>query len=52
LLRNGIDRRDVAEATVASVRAVLEKRVGLFHTIVHTNHGMPIEVIQDSKNKV
>ncbi|KRE34239.1 NAD-dependent epimerase/dehydratase family protein [Paenibacillus sp. Soil724D2] len=47
LLRNGVDRRDVAEATVASVKAVLEKRVGLFRTIVHTNHGMPIEVIQD-----
>ncbi|MCY9670019.1 NAD(P)-dependent oxidoreductase [Paenibacillus alginolyticus] len=49
LLRNGVDRRDVAEATVASVKAVLEKRVGLFRTIVHTNHGMPIEVIQDFK---
>ncbi|WP_261301493.1 NAD-dependent epimerase/dehydratase family protein [Paenibacillus andongensis] len=49
LLRNGVDRRDVAEATVASVKAVLEKRVGLFRTIVHTNHGMPIDVIQDFK---
>ncbi|KRF43782.1 NAD-dependent epimerase/dehydratase family protein [Paenibacillus sp. Soil787] len=50
LLRNGVDRRDVAEATVASVKAVLEKKVGLFRTIVHTNHGMPIDVVQDFKN--
>ncbi|MCY9659197.1 NAD(P)-dependent oxidoreductase [Paenibacillus chondroitinus] len=49
LLRNGVDRRDVAEATVASVKAVLEKKVGLFRTIVHTNHGMPLDVIQDFK---
>lgn len=49
LLRNGVDRRDVADATVASVKAVLEKRVGLFRTIVHTNHGMPIETIQNFK---
>ncbi|MDU0201187.1 NAD-dependent epimerase/dehydratase family protein [Paenibacillus sp. MAH-36] len=51
LLRNGVDRRDVAEATVASVKTVLEKKVGLFRTIVHTNHGMPVDVIQDFKNK-
>ncbi|BFT72901.1 NAD-dependent epimerase/dehydratase family protein [Paenibacillus sp. P36] len=51
LLRNGVDRRDVAEATVASVKAVLEKKVGLFRTIVHTNHGMPMDVIQDFKKK-
>ncbi|MCY9693178.1 NAD-dependent epimerase/dehydratase family protein [Paenibacillus alginolyticus] len=49
LLRNGVDRRDVAAATVASVKAVLEKRVGLFRTIVHTNHGMPIETIENFK---
>jgi nucleoside-diphosphate-sugar epimerase len=47
LLRNGVDRRDVASATVASVRAVLERRVGLFKTIVHTNHGMPADVVNN-----
>ncbi|WP_123039594.1 NAD-dependent epimerase/dehydratase family protein [Cohnella candidum] len=50
LLRNGVDRRDVAAATVASVKAALEKRIGLFRTIVHTNHGMPAQVIQDFRN--
>lgn len=50
LLRNGVDRRDVAAATVASVKAALEKRIGLFRTIVHTNHGMPEQVIQDFRN--
>jgi nucleoside-diphosphate-sugar epimerase len=44
LLRNGVDRRDVAAATAASVKAALEQRFGLFKTIVHTNHGMPEEV--------
>ncbi|MFC5448645.1 NAD-dependent epimerase/dehydratase family protein [Paenibacillus aestuarii] len=45
LLKNGVDRRDVAAATVASVKAVLARRVGLFRTIVHTDHGMPQEVV-------
>jgi nucleoside-diphosphate-sugar epimerase len=47
LLRNGVDRRDVAAATVASVKAAVEKKIGLFRTIVHTNHGMPTEVVND-----
>lgn len=47
LLRNGVDRQDVASATVAALQAVVERRVGLFRTIVHTNHGMPQEVIQN-----
>jgi nucleoside-diphosphate-sugar epimerase len=47
LLRNGVDRRDIAAATVASVQAALERRIGLFRTIVHTHHGMPEEVIHD-----
>jgi nucleoside-diphosphate-sugar epimerase len=50
LLRNGVDRSDVVSATVASVHAVTERRVGLFKTIVHTNHGMPTEVIEDFRN--
>ena len=47
LLRNGVDRADVASATLAALRATLERRVDLFTTIVHTNHGMPPEVIAD-----
>lgn len=47
LLRNGVDRRDVADATVASLQAAVEKRIGLFRTIVHTNHHMPPEVLAD-----
>lgn len=47
LLRNGVDRRDVAGATVASLQAALDRRIGLFRTIVHTNHGMSPEVISD-----
>lgn len=45
LLRNGVDRRDVATATVAALEAVVERRVKLFRSIVHTHHAMPDEVI-------
>ena len=47
LLRNGVDRSDVAAATLVALRATLERKVGLFCTIVHTNHDMPPEVIGD-----
>ncbi len=47
LLRNGVDRRDVADATVAALRAVLAHRVELFTTIVHSNHHLPAEVQRD-----
>ncbi len=47
LLRNGVDRTDVAAATVAALHAVTERRVELFRTIVHTAHHMPPEVIAD-----
>jgi nucleoside-diphosphate-sugar epimerase len=47
LLQNGVDRRDVAAATVAAVKAVLEHKVDLFQTIVHTDHGMPAEVVNN-----
>ncbi len=47
LLRNGVDARDVASATVASLVAGHERRIGLFRTIVHTNHGLPPEVVSD-----
>ena len=46
LLRNGVDRSDVASATVAAMEATLAGRVGLFRTIVHTAHGMPDEVVR------
>ncbi|MDF2439379.1 MAG: UDP-glucose 4-epimerase [Abditibacteriota bacterium] len=45
LLRNGVDRRDVATATLAALEAVAQRRVKLFRTIVHTQHGMPAEVV-------
>lgn len=45
LLRNGVDRRDVARATVASLQAAIDRKIGLFGTIVHTNHGIPAEVV-------
>ena len=47
LLRNGVDRRDVADATVASVIAAVNKKIGLFRTIVHSHHGMPEAVRTD-----
>lgn len=47
LLRNGVDRQDVARCTVASVEAALAGRTGLFKTIVHTAHDLPDEVRQN-----
>jgi len=47
LLRNGVDRSDVARATVASLQAALERRFERFMTIVHTAHGIPDEVLAD-----
>lgn len=47
LLRNGVDRRDVADATVAALQAAVEKRIGLFRTIVHTDHHLPESVRAD-----
>jgi nucleoside-diphosphate-sugar epimerase len=46
LLRNGVDRQDVATATLAALRGVAERRVDLFCTIVHSNHGMPTVVVE------
>jgi len=51
LLRNGVDRRDVAAATVAALRAVVDRRVDLFTTIVHTAHGMPAPVVADFRTR-
>jgi UDP-glucose 4-epimerase len=47
LLRNGVDRQDVATATVAALQAALGRRFGLFKTIVHTAHGIPADVLSD-----
>lgn len=44
LLRNGVDRRDVADSTVAALQAAIAGRIRLFRTIVHTDHHMPEEV--------
>jgi len=47
LLQNGVDRRDVAAASVASLDAAERREIQLFRTIVHSDHGMPAEVISD-----
>ena len=47
LLRNGVDRRDVADSNVAALKAALSRRFGVFQTVVHTAHGMPPEVTAD-----
>ena len=47
LLRNGVDARDVGTSNVAALEAALDKSIGLFRTIVHTNHKMPAEVVAD-----
>lgn len=50
LLRNGVDARDVASSTVASMEAALDGRIGLFRTIVHTAHGIPPEIANDFRS--
>ncbi len=47
LLRNGVDRIDVATATVAALQGAIDQRFGLFRTIVHTAHGIPDDVLAD-----
>ncbi|GAA1160162.1 hypothetical protein GCM10009630_67840 [Kribbella jejuensis] len=47
LLRNGVDVRDVATATVAATEAALGRRFDVFRTIVHSDHGMPEDVRAD-----
>jgi nucleoside-diphosphate-sugar epimerase len=47
LLRNGVDRRDVAAATVAAVKAALQHTVTRFMTIVHSDHHLPAAVKSD-----
>ena len=47
LLRNGVDRRDVASATVAALQGAMQRKYRLFRTVVHTAHGMPEAVRRD-----
>lgn len=47
LLRNGVDARDVAASNVAAIEAALDKRIGLFRTIVHSDHQMPAHVVEN-----
>ena len=47
LLRNGVDRRDVAASNVASLKAAVERRFGLLRTVIHTDHHMPTDVVQN-----
>lgn len=47
LLRNGVDARDVATATVAALTAARERKFGLFMTIVHSDHHLPADVGAD-----
>ncbi|WP_336774332.1 NAD-dependent epimerase/dehydratase family protein [Paenibacillus sp. MMO-58] len=47
LLRNGVDRRDIASATVKALEAAAAEKFGLFRTIIHTSHGMPEHVRSD-----
>jgi len=50
LLRNGVDRRDVAASNVAALDAAASKRFGLFQTVIHTDHHMPPKVVRDFSN--
>ncbi|MBC8139071.1 MAG: NAD(P)-dependent oxidoreductase [Fibrella sp.] len=50
LLRNAVDRRDVADATIAALHGAAEQKFGLFRTIVHSNHHMPETVRADFKS--
>jgi nucleoside-diphosphate-sugar epimerase len=51
LLRNGVDARDVAASNVACITAGLAQKYGLFRTIVHSNHQMPAEIVEDFRTK-
>jgi nucleoside-diphosphate-sugar epimerase len=47
LLRHGVDRRDVATATVASLEAGLARKVSWLVTVVHHRLGCPPDVISN-----
>ena len=47
---NGVDRRDVASATVAALEAALAGRIAYQMSIVHHQLGAPADVVEDFKN--
>ncbi len=51
LLHNGVDRQDVARATVAAVEAAAASKVTRLMTVVHHHLGAPPEVISDFANR-
>jgi nucleoside-diphosphate-sugar epimerase len=51
LLFNGVDRRDVATATLASLDAALAGNVKLFMTIVHRDNAAPKDVVDHFATK-
>jgi nucleoside-diphosphate-sugar epimerase len=51
LLFNGVDRRDVASATLASLDAALAGSVKLFMTIVHRDNAAPKDVVDHFATK-
>jgi hypothetical protein len=51
LLFNGVARRDVAGATLASLEAALDANVKLFMTIVHRDNGAPKDVVENFATK-
>jgi nucleoside-diphosphate-sugar epimerase len=51
LFHNGVDRRDVATATLASLEAALANKLTYFMTIVHHQLGAPADVVADFANR-
>jgi nucleoside-diphosphate-sugar epimerase len=51
LFRNGVDRRDVAASTVASLEAALAGRVSWLVSVVHHQLGAPADVVADFGNR-
>lgn len=51
LFHNGVDRRDVASATLASLEAALANKLTYFMTIVHHQLGAPAEIVADFANR-
>lgn len=47
LFHNGVDRRDVATSTVASLEAALAGKLSYFMTIVHRDFAAPADVVND-----
>lgn len=50
LLRNGVDARDVAASNACAIEAALGGNLGVFRSIIHTNHAMPPEVVANFRD--